>query len=366
MKMDSLILAFYLPQFHPIPENDQWWEKGFTEWTNATKARKRFRGHRQPNLPADLGFYDLRVPETRIAQAELAKNYGINGFIYWHYWFGNGKRLLERPFEEVVSSGEPDFPFCLAWANESWTGRWHGLCEEVLVPQQYPGKEDAIIHFRNMEKAFHDPRYIRVDQKPLFFIYKPELIPDGKGFISTWNELAIQSGLNGIFFIGITRRLPWDAGRDGYNGKTVHQPGHYYELFALKRLAEFQASIRHKILRERPFILDYRRMTGTYDFNLIDDPTFIPTIIPNWDNTPRSGNRGWVFNNSSPVLYQAHLIKALRYASSKKSPYNMVLIKSWNEWAEGNYLEPDMHWGREYLEATMEAKKQVSASGIVT
>ena len=178
-KAKARVLAFYLPQFHPIPENDQWWGKGFTEWTNVGKAKRLFPGHYQPRVPADLGYYDLRVPETREAQANLAREYGIEGFVYWHYWFGNGKQLLERPFNEVLESGKPDFPFALAWANESWKGFWHGLEDRnTLIEQIYPGKEDYVAHFNVVLPAFKDKRYIRCNGRPVFFIYKPSSLPD--------------------------------------------------------------------------------------------------------------------------------------------------------------------------------------------
>src|SRR5208283_1156501 len=172
MSLPARLIALYLPQYHPIPENDEWWGKGFTEWTNVVKAKPSFRGHRQPHIPADLGFYDLRVPETRIAQAELALEYGIGGFCYWHYWFGEGKKLLEKPFEEVLKSGEPDFPFCLAWANESWTGVWHGSPDKVLREQTYPGSNDDEAHFYYLLTAFRDSRYLKVDDRPIFYVYK--------------------------------------------------------------------------------------------------------------------------------------------------------------------------------------------------
>ena len=164
------LIAFYLPQFHPIPENDEWWGRGFTEWTNVAKAVPLFRGHYQPHFPADLGFYDLRVPEVREAQAAMAKAYGIEGFCYYHYWFGHGRRLLERPFNEVLSSGKPDFPFCLCWANDTWTGIWHGAPNKVLIEQRYPGVEDYKAHFYALLDAFRDPRYMTVDGKKIFII----------------------------------------------------------------------------------------------------------------------------------------------------------------------------------------------------
>ena len=203
-KPKARVIAFYLPQFHPIPENDKWWGKGFTEWTNVAKAKPLFRGHYQPRIPADLGFYDLRVPEVREQQAQLAREAGIEGFCYWHYWFGNGKQLLERPFNEVLVSGKPDFPFCLGWANHSWTtGTWtRGGDAQMIAEQTYPGKNDYLSHFQYALRAFQDERYITVDGKPLFVIFDPYALP--QDFIPYWRELAEQAGLKGIHFVAYT------------------------------------------------------------------------------------------------------------------------------------------------------------------
>lgn len=205
MNDGNRIIALYLPQFHPIPENDGWWGKGFTEWRNVGKAQPLFRGHYQPRVPADLGYYDLRVSEAREAQAEMAKKYGVEGFCYWHYWFGNGKRLLERPFQEVLLSGSPDYPFCLAWANESWKGFFHGVNgRETLIEQQYGSEDDYKEHFYSLLPAFKDPRYIRVDGKPLFMIYSPLSLPDARSFISLWQKLAYENGIAGVHFVAQT------------------------------------------------------------------------------------------------------------------------------------------------------------------
>lgn len=185
------LIAFYLPQFHPIPENNEWWGKGFTEWTNVAKAKALFPGHYQPHVPADLGFYDLRVPETRIAQAELAREHGIEGFCYWHYWFG-GKRLLERPFNEVLKSGEPKFPFCLGWANESWSGIWHGCADKILMEQTYLGIEEEERHFNAVVDALFDERYLRVDDKPIFYIYKPQQLPKPEALSNIGSRLPSE------------------------------------------------------------------------------------------------------------------------------------------------------------------------------
>ena len=194
------LIAFYLPQFHPIPENDKWWGTGFTEWTNVAKARPLFPGHYQPRMPADLGFYNLRLPEVRAAQAKLAREAGIEGFCYWHYWFG-GKRLLERPFNEVLISGQPDLPFCLGWANQTWSGIWHGVPSRILMEQTYPGPIDHERHFHAVLPAFHNPRYIRVRNMPVFLIYQPNELPSLPAFIEQWQNLALRNGLQGIHFV---------------------------------------------------------------------------------------------------------------------------------------------------------------------
>ena len=209
MNKKARVIAFYLPQFHPIPENDKFWGKGFTEWTNVGKAKPLFKGHYQPRVPADLGYYDLRMPEIREAQAEMAKEYGIEGFMYWHYWFGNGKTVLERPFQEVLKSGKPDFPFCLGWANHSWTTHtWEkkngiGLGDTMIFEQQY-STEDYIKHFYHVLPAFKDSRYITVNGEPVFVVYAPHELPNPKEFIMLWKQLANENGLTGIHFVGLT------------------------------------------------------------------------------------------------------------------------------------------------------------------
>ncbi|MSL46583.1 lipopolysaccharide biosynthesis protein, partial [Escherichia coli] len=210
-KVKARVIAFYLPQFHPTPENDKWWGKGFTEWTNVGKAKPLFKGHYQPRVPADLGYYDLRMPEIREAQAEMAREAGIEGFCYWHYWFGNGRQILESPFNEVLTSGKPDFPFCLGWANESWTNKsWeagtHKVKETILLEQIY-NKTDHEKHFMALLSAFRDKRYITVDGKPLFLIFKPLNIPDVTSFITLWQNMAKENGLKGIYFVGIRQNM---------------------------------------------------------------------------------------------------------------------------------------------------------------
>ena len=200
------IIAFYLPQYHPTPHNDEWWGKGFTEWTNVAKAKPLFGGHYQPKIPADLGFYDLRLPEIREQQAELAREAGIDGFCYYEYWFGNGHEELELPFKEVLESGKPDFPFCLCWANESWYKKfWNNdgavIDKKILAKQTYPGDEDIRNHFFARLNAFRDSRYMKYEGKLIYVIYKPLEHPEVKHFIQVWQQLAKENGLPEFYFI---------------------------------------------------------------------------------------------------------------------------------------------------------------------
>ncbi|NOS80979.1 MAG: glycoside hydrolase family 99-like domain-containing protein [Nitrospira sp.] len=387
MAVQARLIAFYLPQFHPIPENDSWWGKGFTEWTNVAKARPLYKGHYQPRLPADLGYYDLRVPEVREAQAELARNAGIEGFCYYHYWFG-GKRLLERPFAEVVASGKPDFPFCLCWANQTWSGIWHGDPKRTLIEQTYPGVDDNRRHFMALREAFLDERYLRVEGRPIFVIYRPNELPDVTSFIRQWQELAIQSGLPGIHFVAhlFSHDPPWDFRSRGFDGCTVvsshrifsvslrqiilaqninslSMPG---QLSVVRNRDAFKGSIRDWVWRR------CRRSLGQFGWNVrqyrqalpyllygcSDQPGVYPMVTPNWDNTARSHIRGIVLHGSTPELFRTHLQDALSHIKSRRPEDRVIFVKSWNEWAEGNYLEPDKKFGHDYLKVV---KEEVSA-----
>jgi hypothetical protein len=216
------LIAFYLPQFHPTADNDAWWGKGFTEWTNVSKARPLFPGHYQPHLPADLGFYDLRVPESRAAQADLARAAGVEAFCYWHYWFA-GRRVLERPFNEVVASGQPDFPFCLAWANDSWKSHWYGAEKRTLLEQTYPGRDDHERHFYALLPAFLDRRYLRVRNRPMFTIFRPKALPETEAFIAQWQELAVKNGLEGMHFVAhlFDHEIDFKWREAGYSGAVM-------------------------------------------------------------------------------------------------------------------------------------------------
>lgn len=353
------VIALYLPQFHPIVENDEWWGKGFTEWTNVGKAKPLFRKHYQPHIPADLGYYDLRVPETRQMQADMAKEYGIEGFMYWHYWFGNGKRLLERPFNEVLDSGKPDFPFCLAWANETWKGFAHGLKNRnILIEQLYPGEEDYIKHFYEILPAFKDKRYIAVDGKPIFMIYKPHQLPNPNVFIELWQKLAKENGLKGIYFIAHHQF------RRDHNNKTEEESLHemlgwgfdavnFVRLFAFlddRNILEKALGRCRKIFRGVPLAYPYSKFIPYFSNELDSNVRVIPSLIPGWDHSPRSGREGLVITDSTPCLFQKHVVDVVNRVKNKPSDHRLILIKSWNEWGEGNHMEPDMKWGKGHLE----------------
>ena len=295
------VLAFYLPQFHPIPENDKWYGKGFTEWTNVGKAKPLFRGHYQPRVPADLGYYDLRVPETRQAQADMAREYGVEAFCYWHYWFGNGRRLLERPFNEVLESGKPDFPFCLAWANHSWRGIYNGV--------------------------------------------------KTKEFIDCWQRLAARNGLTGIHFVAHTYQ-PNDIDNFlsmGYDAVNV------VRLFEYQRIGiSFVQKVLNKVNREvfkHGFWCQYKDAMKYFSGKEDERENAYPTIIPNWDHSPRTGRYGAILKDSTPQLFQKHVEQTVHLILNKDDDHRIVILKSWNEWAEGNYVEPDLNFGRGYLEA---------------
>lgn len=354
---DVLSIALYLPQYHPIPENDAWWGQGFTEWTNVAKAKPLYPGHYQPNVPADLGFYDLRLEESRVAQAELARRYGINGFCYYHYWFGNGKRLIERPFNEVLASGKPDFPFCLAWANQTWAGVWHGLDKRVLIEQTYPGEEDHRRHFESLLPAFEDPRYIRVDGKPLFMIYDPSDLPDGKNTLDLWRNFAVKAGLPGIYFVAQHADTNWPAKEHGYDAFVNVR--NFPKRRAWTPWNQPWKKIQGKSLdwMGRPTIINYEKAIDYFVPDSYSSPLAIPCVIPNWDNTPRSGARGFVLEGSTAELFGRQVEKAIRHIQQTPRPGNLLFIKSWNEWAEGNYMEPDLRHGHRYLEAFQKAKE---------
>lgn len=361
--MKARVIAFYLPQYHPFKENDEWWGKGFTEWTNVGKAKPLFRGHYQPRVPADLGYYDLRMPLIRELQAELAREAGIEGFMYWHYWFGNGKTLMANIFQEVLESGKPDFPFCLGWANHSWTRRtWNCNAQEYkdvdLMIQEYPGDEDYIIHFNTLLPAFKDRRYIRVDNKPLFMVYNPQGIPDPKHFIDLWNELAKKNGLEGIHFVGLM--TGWEEGYDkafewGFDA-IAPQNRWYAEA---KVSGYFWKMLQTKLRLINPSFVPLNKYKYKdimkYLFNEHDRlENAYPILLPNFDRSPRGGRRAQIYYGSTPELFKEHILQGLEYIKNKKPEHRILFLQSWNEWAEGNYVEPDLKYGHGYLNALKE------------
>ena len=351
------VIALYLPQYHPIPENDEWWGKGFTEWTNAAKAKPMFRGHYQPHTPADLGFYDLRVSETRIAQAEMAREFGIEAFCYYHYWFA-GKRVLERPFAEVLKSGEPDFPFCLCWANETWSGIWHGKPNKVLIEQTYPGDDDHRNHFDFLLKAFKDRRYVTVDGKPLFIVYRPLDIPEVKKMTDLWRKWAEQSGLKGLYLVGFSYSSSFVPEEYGLDGSLVERlPPRW-----ISRRRPIQWLMRKlQVKMGKPAIYSYKKILPALLRDQVPNDGEYQCVIPNWDNTPRSGKNGLVLHGSTPELFRIHFKKALQLIQNFPPEHKIIFVKSWNEWAEGNHLEPDLKFGRGYLQVL---KEEIENTGI--
>lgn len=351
--MSIRTIAYYLPQFYPYKENNEWWGEGFTEWTNVGKAKPLFKDHYQPRVPKDLGYYDLRLPESRAAQAAMAKQYGIEGFCYWHYWFGNGKRVLERVFDEVLSSGNPDFPFCLGWANETWSGIWHGLDKKILVEQSYPGVDDYEKHFYKVLPAFLDKRYIRVNNKPLFLVYQPLKLPDNN-FLLTWKRLAAENGLEGIYFVGHTNYIEdkkkiLDLGFDSININRLSE-------VARKGRSIFSKALNKTIFRSSAKVNVYNYKEAIEYFSGEEDrqTDCHPCIIPNWDHAPRSNGKRLILHNSSPELFRKHVKQVFQSVKDKPEDSRIVFLKSWNEWGEGNYMEPDLKYGRGYLEVFKE------------
>lgn len=351
------VIALYLPQYHPTKDNDEWWGKGFTEWTNVGKAKPLFRGHYQPKVPADLGYYDLRLPESREAQVELAKEAGVEAFCYYHYWFGNGVEELDLPFKETVRTGRPDFPFCLCWANESWYAKfWNmdgSISKKALAEQVYPGDDDIIAHFNSLLPAFKDPRYVRVDGKLFFMIYMPLQYPDVSHFMNMWNEMAKANNLGGFYFVGhlvhggdITPENVDKIISLGFDA--VNVAGLFRAI--RKERSTFDRFV-HKVLN-RPYIMKYKDILPDMITDDDDRPEVIPTITPNWDHSPRSGASGVVVTDVSADLFKKIVRKAINIVKDREEP--IIVLKAWNEWGEGNYMEPDLKYGKMYINALRE------------
>lgn len=352
------LISFYLPQFYPTPENDEWWGKGFTEWTNVGRAKPLFKGHYQPRVPADLGYYDLRIPEVREQQAELAKEAGIEGFCYWHYWFA-GRRLLDTVFKEVVESSKPDFPFCLCWANHSWYAKtWDPkVPNKLLIEQTYPGEQDYIDHFYAMLPAFRDERYMKVNGKLIFGLYSPLDLPDATTFFDLWNKLAKENGLNGFYFFGFTfNHMDKDKILNlGFNSVVIDNVrchNKYKSIFS-----DFIIRLKRKIFKI-PKLIQYNEYVKYMmsNYSLTDDAH--PCINPNFDHSPRSAHRGTILVNSTPDKWYKLCVNIFKLVKNRNKEENLVFIKAWNEWGEGNYLEPDLKYGKQYIEKTKRALEE--------
>ncbi|MBA4067420.1 MAG: glycosyl hydrolase [Isosphaera sp.] len=387
------LVAFHLPQFHPIPENDAWWGRGFTEWTNVTRARPLFPGHYQPHLPADLGFYDLRLPEARAAQADLARAYGVHGFCYYHYWF-NGRRLLERPVDEVLASGEPDFPFCLCWANEPWSRNWDGGNRLVLVEQKY-SPDDDLNHIRWLLPVFADRRYIRVGGKPLFLVYHVTHLTDPRRTTERWREEARKAGVGELHLCTVQshggnhidpRPLGFDAAVE-FAPDTNNFPDKYGVWHRVrKKVHRNLVGVSYKLWKGVDWSLEQvEGATGlaaprvrTYrDHRVFSYPEVVDKMLakpdpgypmfrgvcPSWDNAARRKTGATIFADSTPELYEKWLTEIVRRQREAGKAAEPVFLNAWNEWAEGCHLEPDQRWGRAYLEATARAIGHPVAKG---
>lgn len=349
------LIAFYLPQFHPIPENDKWWGKGFTEWHNVKTAVPRFHGHYQPHVPEKLGYYDLRDAKIRTTQAELAREHNIHGFCYYHYWF-NGKRLLEFPFNEVLRTGEPDFPFCICWANENWTRRWDGAGQEILMKQRY-SDADSYNFINDLIPAFCDKRYIRVGGKPLLLVYRTGLLPNPRRTSEIWREAMHKAGLGDLYLARVENFMHGEEPNPedlGFDAAVEFAP--YWRHTGGQVNPQDAGRIEFAPPEEGPRVYDYEYCMAAMLQRDFPAYKLFRGVFPMWDNSPRRKSGPTVFIHSSPEKYQRWLSRIIRqtvdrYAADER----IVFINAWNEWGEGCHLEPDVMNGMKYLEATRDA-----------
>lgn len=361
MSKEIKAIAIHLPQFHPIKENNEWWGNGFTEWTNVSKAKPFFDGHYQPHLPADLGFYDLRLEEARIAQEDLARANGIFGFCYYHYWF-NGKRILETPLERKLKNIKEDFPFMLCWANENWTRVWDGGEKNILLEQKY-SHEDDLLHIRELIRYFKDDRYIKSNGKPVFVIYRPNLFPDIKKTIAIWREEVKAAGFSDIYLgYALGEKNQSLLGEGGFDFSYDFQPNFSNRPSSIKN--NLFKRYTTALLRKFKWTID-NRYELFYDYEQFVDlqintefkSKVYPGITPMWDNTARRKKNYFALHNSTPQKYAKWLKHIILIYPWQKMPENYLFINAWNEWAEGNHLEPCQKWGKQYLEETYKALK---------
>lgn len=361
------IIAFYLPQFHDIPENDEWWGKGFTEWNNVKKAKPLFDGHKQPRVPLNNNYYNLLDDDVKVWQSEIAQKYGIYGFCYYHYWF-NGKLLLEKPMEQMLKNKDITIPFCICWANEQWTKAWVGE-NKVLIAQKYGKKKEWKEHFDYLLQFFKDERYICEDGKPLVVIYRPHVVPCLNEMLDYWNELAIEAGFTGLKF---AYQQIWDENKDEsrFDYNIEFQPTYgLRETFknkhvVLRKIKNVISNTLEKVTGKNIRLLGNGKLTGnriSYDtvWNSVlneqpESEKSIPGAFVGWDNTPRHGENGRVFVGASPEKFEQYLTKQIKRAKEVYQK-DTIFMYAWNEWAEGGYLEPDEEYGYGYLEAIKKA-----------
>lgn len=340
------LIAFYLTQFHPTAENDLWWGKGFTEWTNVTKAEPLFEGHLQPHLPSDFGFYDLRVRDTRRDQIKTAKQYGIDGFCYHYYWF-SGKRILNQPLDDMLLDAESDMPFCLCWANENWTRRWDAAEHEVLIAQKYLPNDD-LNFIKSLIPFFEDSRYIRVDGKPYLIVYRPQHLPDAKKTLNIWREYCKSIGLGEIHVCAALVHGNEDYMQYGFDSG-VEFPPHNLRSANINEKIKFYDTFKGNLL-------EYSTIAETYIKRVYKDSKVFKTVFPSWDNTARTKDRALIVLNGCPENYEFWLSSTIDLATQQQDGEQLVFINAWNEWAEGCHLEPDRWFGHDFLDATLNAK----------
>ena len=341
------MLAFFLTQFHPIPENDAWWGKGFTEWTNVAKALPLFDGHYQPHLPADFGFYDLRVRETRREQISIAKQFGIDGFCYHYYWF-SGKRLLYQPLDDMLADPHSDMPFCLCWAIENWTRRWDAAEHEVLIAQQYL-PDDDLNFIKGLIPFFSDRRYIRLDGAPVLVVYRPQHLPDPKKTASIWRDFSRSAGVGEIHLCAALTHGNEDYEQFGFDSG-VEFPPHNLMCENIASQIPFHEVFRGRVHRYQAIAREYLERPRS-------QRNVFRSVFPSWDNTPRTGNRGVVVLDATPANYEYWLSESVRKTEEDfPGQERFVFINAWNEWAEGCHLEPDRRFQRQFLEATLRVK----------